>query len=62
LTDHALKRIFHQRAWRVLSPVLERARVHRAKTPWYYRGIFTEKALGLLRVKTAPSNLRTYTC
>jgi glycosyltransferase involved in cell wall biosynthesis len=62
LTDHALKRIFHKKAWGVLSPVLERARTHRARTPWYYRGILTEKALGLLRVKTSPSNLRTYTC
>lgn len=62
LTDHALKRIFHKKAWGVLSPVLARARAHRARTPWYYRGILTEKVLGLLRVKTSPSNLRTYTC
>jgi glycosyltransferase involved in cell wall biosynthesis len=62
LTDHALKRIFHKKAWGVLSPVLARARVHRARTPWYYRGVLTEKILGLLRVRTSPSNLRTYTC
>jgi len=62
LTDHALKRIFHKKAWCVLSPVLERARAHGARTRWYYRGVLTEKLLGLQRVKTSPSNLRTYTC
>lgn len=62
LTDHALKRIFHKKAWGVLSPVLARARAHRAWTPWYYRGVLTEKVLRLLRVRTSPSNLRTYTC
>ena len=62
LTDHALKRIFHKKAWGVLSPVLARARAHRARTPWYYRGMLTEKVLGVLRVQTSPSNLRTYTC
>ena len=62
LTDHALKRIFHKKAWVVLSPVLDRARACHAKTPWYYRGVLTERLLGLARVKTSPSNLRTYTC
>ncbi|HEY5814256.1 MAG TPA: glycosyltransferase family 2 protein [Terrimicrobiaceae bacterium] len=62
LTDHALKRIFHKKAWRVLSPVLHRARACNGRTLWYYRGVVTEKLLGLLRIKTSPSNLRTYTC
>lgn len=62
LTDHALKRIFHKKAWRVLSPVLDRARAHGARTRWYYRGVLTEKLLSILRIKTSPSNLRTYTC
>lgn len=62
LTDHALKRIFHKKAWRVLSPVLDRARARGARTRWYYRGVLTEKLLAVLRIKTSPSNLRTYTC
>jgi glycosyltransferase involved in cell wall biosynthesis len=62
LTDHALKRIFHKKAWRVLTPVLSRARALNARTPWYYRGVLTERFLALRRVPTSPSNLRTYTC
>jgi glycosyltransferase involved in cell wall biosynthesis len=62
LTDHALKRIFHKKAWGVLSPVLERARVHRARSVWYYRGVLTERFLGLLGMRTSPENLRTYAC
>lgn len=62
LTDHALKRIFHKKAWCILSPVLEQARGLKAKTPWYYRGVLAEKLLALRRVRTSPSNLRTYSC
>ena len=62
LTDHALKRIFHMKAWRVLTPVLGRARALNARTPWYYRGVLTERFLALRRVPTSPSNLRTYSC
>jgi glycosyltransferase involved in cell wall biosynthesis len=62
LIDHALKRIFHQKAWCILSPVLEQARVLKARTPWYCRGVLAEKLLSLLRVQTSPSNLRTYSC
>ena len=43
LTDHALKRIFHKKAWRVLTPVLARARALAPRTPWYYRGIAYRK-------------------
>ena len=62
ITDHALKRIFHMKAWLVLTPVLGRARALNARTPWYYRGVFTERFLALRQVPTSPSNLRTYTC
>jgi glycosyltransferase involved in cell wall biosynthesis len=62
LTDHALKRIFHKKAWSVLTPVLSRARDLHAKTPWYYRGLVTEALLVLRGIRTSPSNLRTYSC
>lgn len=62
LTDHALKRIFHRKAWCILTPVLEQARILGARTPWYYRGVLTERFLALRRIPTSPSNLRTYSC
>lgn len=62
LVDHALKRIFHQKAWCILSPVLGQARVLEARTPWYYRGVLAEKFLALGGVRTSPTNLRTYSC
>ena len=62
LVDHALKRIFHKRAWCILSPVLEQARVVGARTPWYYRGILAERLLALRKVRTSPTNLRRYSC
>ena len=62
LIDHALKRIFHQKAWCILTPVLAQARALAARTPWYYRGLLAEKYLTLRRVRTSPTNLRTYSC
>jgi glycosyltransferase involved in cell wall biosynthesis len=62
LIDHALKRIFHRKAWCVLRPVLDQARVVGARTAWYYRGVLTERLLALRRVQTSPTNLRTYSC
>ncbi len=62
LTDHALKRIFHKKAWCVLTPVLRRASALNARTAWYYRGRLIEGILSLRRVRTSPSNLRTYSC
>jgi glycosyltransferase involved in cell wall biosynthesis len=62
LVDHALKRIFHKRAWCILSPVLEQARAVGARTSWYYRGVLAERLLALGRVPTSPTNLRTYSC
>ena len=62
LTDHALKRIFHAKAWSVLTPVLGRARALNARTPRYYRGLLTERVLGWRGIRTSPANLRTYSC
>jgi glycosyltransferase involved in cell wall biosynthesis len=62
LIDHALKRIFHKKAWCILRPVLQQARAVGARTPWYYRGVLAEKVLALRRVRTSPTNLRTYSC
>jgi glycosyltransferase involved in cell wall biosynthesis len=38
LTDHAIRRIFHLRAWRYLEPVLNEAVRDRAYGVWYVRG------------------------
>jgi glycosyltransferase involved in cell wall biosynthesis len=62
LIDHALKRIFHKKAWCILTPVLEQARIIGARTPWYYRSVLTERLLALRRIRTSPTNLRTYSC
>ncbi len=55
LSDHALKRIHHEKAWGILEPVLGQAREMGARTPWYWRSLLTARVLRLCGVAPAAS-------
>ncbi len=45
LSDHAFKRIEHEKAWGILESVLGQAREMGARSPWYWRALLTAGVL-----------------
>lgn len=51
MSDHALKRIHFDKIWEILEPVLAQAREMGARTPWYWRSVFSAALLRLRGVR-----------